>query len=231
MSNESEFIERKEQLITYYRNAGYIDSQEAVRAFLAVPREEFIGPNPKQLAYVDRPLPIYENQTISAPHMVAIMISQDILDLHIGDLCLEVGGGSGYHAAVIAEMVAPTNSNKKKWGHVYTIERLGKLVKFAEENLKRTNYDDRVTVIEGDGSLGLPDKAPFDKITVACAAPDIPPPLLEQLKPGGRLVIPISSASQYYQELKVITKRKDGSLKSETKSSVAFVPLIGKYGY
>ncbi|HUT81291.1 MAG TPA: protein-L-isoaspartate(D-aspartate) O-methyltransferase [Candidatus Bathyarchaeia archaeon] len=231
MSDESNFNERKEQLIAYYKNAGYIDSQEAIRAFLTVPREEFIGSNPKHLAYVDRPLPIYENQTISAPHMVAMMISQNILDLHISDICLEVGGGSGYHAAVIAEMVAPTNSDKMKWGHVYSIERLGKLVKFAEENLKRTKYDNRVTVIEGDGSLGLPDKAPFDKITVACAAPGIPPPLIEQLKPGGRLVIPVASASQYYQELKVIIKRKDGSLKSETKGGVAFVPLIGKYGY
>ncbi|MHA1220471.1 MAG: protein-L-isoaspartate(D-aspartate) O-methyltransferase [Candidatus Heimdallarchaeota archaeon] len=231
MSKDDKLMERKEELIANYIRNGYIDSEEAIRAFRIVPREDFIGQNPKRFAYMDRPLPIFSNQTISAPHMVAMMISKSILDLQIGDVCLEVGGGSGYHAAVIAEIVAPTGSDKNKMGHVYTIERIEKLVDFAKANLKKTGYDDRVTVILGDGSLGLPEKAPFDKITVACAAPELPPPLIEQLKLGGKLVIPVATKAQYYQELKVFHKQKDGSIKSTTKCGVAFVPLIGKYGY
>lgn len=225
-----ELKQEKEELIKKFIRNGYIDSDEVVKAFRKVPREKFIGNNPERLAYFDRPLPILSKQTISAPHMVAMMVSKDILDLQVGDICLEIGGGSGYHAAVIAEIIAPSNVDKSKWGHIYTIERLEDLVYFARDNLKDTNYDDRVTVIHGDGSLGLPDKAPFDKISVACAAPEIPPPLIEQLKLGGRLVIPVAGHS-YYQELKVINKSEDGSLETKTKCGVAFVPLIGKYGY
>ncbi len=230
MTEEQKLKERKEELISHYKKNGYLKSEEIISAFRKVPREHFIGSNPKRLAYLDRPLPIYSNQTISAPHMVAMMVNKEILDLKVGDICLEVGAGSGYHAAVIAEIVAPTGTDKSKWGHVYTIERIEKLVNFAKDNLKNTGYDDRVTVIYGDGSLGLPDKAPFDKITVAAAAPEIPPPLLEQLKPGGKLVIPVGGKG-YYQELKVIAKNKDGSISSATKCGVAFVPLIGKFGY
>jgi len=228
--DERKLQDQKEQLIARYRMNGYIKTQEVIRALRMVPREEFIGPNIKRMAYLDRPLPILAGQTISAPHMVAMMVSKEVLDLKIGDRCLEVGAGSGYHAAVIAEIVAPTGTEEKNWGHVYTIERIKELVDFAKANLERTNYTSRVTVIHGDGSLGYPEEAPYDKITVACAAPDIPPPLLEQLKPGGRLVIPVAGGG-YFQELKVIFKRKDGSIKSETKCGVAFVPLIGKYGY
>ncbi|MHA1630083.1 MAG: protein-L-isoaspartate(D-aspartate) O-methyltransferase [Candidatus Heimdallarchaeota archaeon] len=228
--DEWKLQEEKENLIAHYKMNGYIKSPEVVRAFRMVPREEFIGKNLKRMAYLDRPLPILAGQTISAPHMVAMMVSKDILNLQVGDKCLEVGAGSGYHAAVIAEIVAPTGTDEKTWGHVYTIERIKELVDFAKANLERTGYANRVTVIHGDGSMGYPEKAPYDKITVACAAPDIPPPLLKQLKPGGRLVIPVAGGG-YFQELKVIFKRKDGSIKSETKCGVAFVPLIGKYGY
>lgn len=230
MTKDQSLKERKEELIAHYKRNGYLKSEEIIRAFRVVPREEFIGPNPKRLAYMDRPLPIYSNQTISAPHMVAMMVSKEVLDLKIGDICLEVGGGSGYHAAVVAEIVAPTESDKSKWGHVYTIERIEKLVNFAKENLEKTKYSDRVTVIHADGTIGLAEKAPFDKITVAAAAPEIPPPLIEQLKPGGRLVIPVGGKS-YFQELKIVFKLEDGSIKTKTQCGVAFVPLIGKYGY
>ncbi|NHK30410.1 MAG: protein-L-isoaspartate(D-aspartate) O-methyltransferase, partial [Asgard group archaeon] len=225
ISNEK-LKERKEELIANYIRNGYIQSEEVIRAFRKVPREFFIGTNPKRYAYLDRPLGISGNQTISAPHMVAMMVSKDVLDLQIGDKCLEVGGGSGYHAAVIAEIIAPTDSDKSNWGHIFTIERIKELVEFANENLKTSKYDDRVTVIHGDGSLGHAQEAPFDKITVACAAPEIPPPLIEQLKPGGRLVIPVGGRG-YYQELKVVYKEKDGSIKIRNKCGVAFVPLIG----
>ncbi|MFW9924788.1 MAG: protein-L-isoaspartate(D-aspartate) O-methyltransferase [Candidatus Thorarchaeota archaeon] len=230
MSENEKLQSKKEQLISYYIKNGYLTSEDVIEAFRRVPREKFIGPNPKEYAYLDRPLQIYSNQTISAPHMVAMMVNKECLNLRVGDICLEVGAGSGYHAAVIAEIVAPTNSDKSKRGHVYTIERIEKLVDFARENLRETKYDDRVTVILGDGSEGYPEKAPYDRITVAAAAPEIPPPLIEQLKPGGRLVIPVGGKG-FYQELKIVEKKEDKSIITRTVCGVAFVPLIGKYGY
>jgi protein-L-isoaspartate(D-aspartate) O-methyltransferase len=221
---------RKEELIAQYIKSGYIESQEVIRAFREVPREKFIGENPARYAYLDRPLRIYSNQTISAPHMVAMMVSKKWFDLKIGDICLEIGAGSGYHAAVIAEIVAPSNVDEAEWGHVYTIERIERLVEFARKNIKKTNYDDRVTVIHADGSIGLPSEGPFDKISVAAAAPQIPPPLLEQLKPGGRLIIPVGGKG-YFQELKIAEKLKNGKIVTKSVCGVAFVPLIGKFGY
>lgn len=228
--SDEKLKERKEELIANYIRNGYLKSEEIIRAFRRVPRELFIGSNPKRYAYLDRPLGILGNQTISAPHMIIIMVGKDVLDLQVGDKCLEVGGGSGYHAAVVAEIIAPTGSDESKWGHIFTIERIKELVDFADKNLKASGYDDRVTVIHGDGSLGYAQEAPYDKITVACAAPEIPPPLIDQLKPGGQLVIPVGGRG-YYQELKVVFKEKDGSIKIKNKCGVAFVPLIGKYGY
>ena len=188
MTENEQLNKRKAELIAHYKRYGYLKSEEVIRAFKMVPRENFIGPNPKKFAYVDRPLPLFANQTISAPHMVIMMVEKDCLDLQVGDICLEIGGGSGYHAAIIAEIVAPTGTEKSKWGHVYSIERIEKLVDFAKKNLEITGYSDRVTTILGDGSLGLPEKGPFDKISVACAAPEVPPPLIEQLN-----LLPISS--------------------------------------
>lgn len=230
VSEDEKFVKRKEELIANYKRNGYLESEEIIRAFRTVPREKFIGSNPKRFAYLDRPLSISSNQTISAPHMVAMMVSKKCINLNVGDICLEVGAGSGYHAAVIAEIVAPTGSDKSKWGHVYTIERIKKLVDFANENLREAGYADRVTVIHADGSLGLPEKAPFDKISVAAAAPEIPPPLLEQLKPGGQLVIPVGGKG-YYQELIIAEKSTDGKISKRKMCGVAFVPLIGKHGY
>ncbi|HUU79307.1 MAG TPA: protein-L-isoaspartate(D-aspartate) O-methyltransferase [candidate division Zixibacteria bacterium] len=230
MIEEKQLQERKEELINHYRRNGYLKSEEVIRAFRVVPRENFIGTNAKKYAYLDRPLPILSNQTISAPHMVAMMVSKDIFDLRVGDICLEVGAGSGYHAAVIAEIVAPSNVDKSLWGHVYTIERIGKLVQFARDNLANTGYSERVTVIHGDGSLGYPEKAPYDRITVAAAAPSIPPPLIEQLKPNGKLVIPVGNKG-FYQELIIVQKTDDGKIVTKSVCGVAFVPLIGKHGY
>jgi protein-L-isoaspartate(D-aspartate) O-methyltransferase len=222
--------EAKEKLIQHYIRNGYLKSKEVIRAIKTVPREGFIGDNPKSAAYRDRPLSIFANQTISAPHMVIMMVEEDILDLKVGDICLEIGAGSGYHAAVIAEIIAPSNVEPEKWGHVYAIERIGKLVTFARQNLENTGYDDRVTIIEGDGSLGYPEKAPYDKISVACAAPEIPQPLIDQLKNGGRLVIPVGGKG-FFQSLVLVRKTDEGKIKKKSLSGVSFVPMVGKHGW
>lgn len=196
----------------------YISDEKVRKAMLRVPRHKFVPESERQEAYIDTPLDIGYGQTISAPHMVAIMCN--LLELSEGYKVLEIGSGSGYNAAVMGELVGKT-------GHVYTVERIGPLVDFARENLRQTGYNN-VTVILEDGSMGYSRYAPYDRISVTCAAPRIPEPLMEQLKPGGIMVIPVGN---YSQELIRITKDSKGILHSEKKGGVVFVPLIGKYGF
>jgi protein-L-isoaspartate(D-aspartate) O-methyltransferase len=198
-----------------------------MKAMLRVPRELFVPEELRHLAYEDTPLPIGHGQTISAPHMVALMT--ELAEIEPGMKVLEVGTGSGYHAAVLAEVVAPSDEPRERWGHVYTIERIPEPAERARRNLERAGYADRVTVIVGDGSLGYPEKAPYDRIIVTAAAPDIPEPLLEQLRPGGKMVIPIGT--RYMQYLYVIEKIHDGRIKSRPVTPCLFVPLIGRYGW
>jgi protein-L-isoaspartate(D-aspartate) O-methyltransferase len=188
-----------------------------VEAVARTPRELFVPEDIKHLAYDDHPLPIGEGQTISAPHMVGIMC--DVLDLHPGMKVLDVGTGSGYHAAVMAKMVGSE-------GHIYSIERVARLAEFARHNLMAAEITN-VTVVVGDGSAGLPEHAPYDRINVAGTAPDVPEPLKEQLRPGGRLVIPVGTS---YQDLLLITRTEEG-FKIEHRGGVVFVPLIGRYGF
>ena len=152
----------------------------------------------------------------------------DVLELEKGMKVLEVGAGSGYHAALCAEIVAPTGSKSK--GHVYTIELTPELVDFAIKNLKKAGYLDRVTVFTGDGSEGYPDMAPYDAVLVTAAAPKVPQPLIDQLAVGGKLAIPLGSLFMY-QELIVIEKLEDGKTKRHRFGSVAFVPLRGPMGF
>lgn len=187
-----------------------------ISAMSRVPREMFLPEPLQSRAYDDTPLPIGRGQTISAPHMVAIMCT--ILDLQPGMNVLEVGGGSGYHAAVMGELVSPG-------GHVYSVERLAELAEAARSNLARAGSVN-VTVIHSDGSLGLPEHAPYDRISVAATAPSIPEPLKQQLKAGGRMVIPVG---EDYQELYLVTRKNGFSV--ERKMGVIFVPLIGKEGF
>ncbi len=156
------------------------------------------------------------------------MMMCDVLELKKGMKVLEVGTGSGYHAALCAEIVAPTGSKSK--GHVYTIERISELADFALKNLERAGYLDRVTVFTGDGSMGYKDMAPYDAILVTAAAPKVPQSLVDQLVVGGKLTLPVGSL-YIYQELIMVEKLENGKTKRHRFGSVAFVPLIGKEGF
>ncbi len=147
----------------------------------------------------------------------------EALELRLGMKVLEVGAGSGYHAATIAEIVGDT-------GRVFAIEYLDKLVAVARNNLIRAGYADRVTLVQGDGSLGYAGRAPYDRILVTAAAPETPPPLLEQLKSDGILVVPVGGR-MFPQELVQVRKKPDGALERNSMGGVAFVPLVGKYGF
>ena len=207
----------RKKLVEMLKLEGRIKSKEVEKAFLEIPRENFVPNEIKKYAYADTPLQIGDGQTISAPHMVAIMVEE--LDIKKGQKILEIGAGSGYHAAIVSKLVG-------KKGHVYTIERYSTLAKEAKKNLEKTGIAN-VTVEIGDGSEGLQKYAPFDRIYVTCAAPDVPKPLIEQLKDGGKLMIPIGKT---ICNLELIGK-KDGKLNYYDLGGCAFVPLIGKYGY
>jgi protein-L-isoaspartate(D-aspartate) O-methyltransferase len=160
--------------------------------------------------------------------MVSIM--NEALQLEVGQKVLEIGAGSGWHAATIAEIVAPSNAPRSEWGHVYTVEIIQGLAEFARKNIMNAGYGDRVTIICADGSLGYSEKAPYDRILVTAAAPTIPKPLIEQLKPNGIMIIPIGSV-HLFQSLIKVTKSTDGKLREENLGGVAFVPLTGQYGH
>lgn len=209
----------KDRLILSLMRMGYIDTPEVEAAMRAVPREEFVLPELRDEAYVDTPLPIGSGQTISAPHMVAIMAEK--LHLRPGMKVLEVGAGSGYHAAVASELVRPG-------GHVYTVERIESLAQSARKNLQRAAYSEEVTVVVGDGSKGLPEHAPYDRIFVACGAPSVPSPLVDQLADGGLMLVPVGS--RFYQDLIRVEKR-GGRLMRTNEGGCVFVPLVGEHGY
>jgi protein-L-isoaspartate(D-aspartate) O-methyltransferase len=194
---------------------GRVDEM-VLQAMMKVNRELFVPNACKSLAYADMPLPIGHGQTISAPHMVAIMVQ--LLDLREGMKVLDIGAGSGYHAAVMAQLVGST-------GYIYSVEIIPELVKMAGENLKAAGIEN-VTVVQGDGSLGLPEYAPYDRINVAASAPEVPKPLMDQLAKGGKMAVPVGS---YYQELVLVTK-EDGST-TQRLMAVAFVPLVGRFGH
>jgi protein-L-isoaspartate(D-aspartate) O-methyltransferase len=159
--------------------------------------------------------------------MVSIM--NEALQLEIGQKVLEVGAGCGWHAATIAEVVAPKDSPRSEWGHVYTVEIVQGLAEFARKNIMNVGYGDRITIIYADGSMGHAEKAPYDRILVTAAAPDVPKPLIEQLKPNGTMLIPIGNVS-LFQTLVKITKGINGKIKEENLGGVAFVPLTGRFG-
>jgi len=200
-----------------FRDTGSLNRRDrmspAVKAAMrAVPRHDFVEPSSRDLAYINRPLSIGHGQTISQPFIVALMT--ELIDAERDDRVLEIGTGSGYQAAVLAKLVS----------QVYTIEIVALLAERARTRLNKLGYDN-VTVRTGDGNLGWPGAAPFDAIVVT-AAGRVPAALIEQLKPGGRMVIPIDIAPGQ-QELVVIDKGEDGSIDRRSVLPVRFVPLTG----
>jgi len=159
--------------------------------------------------------------------MVSIM--NEALELKVGHKVLEIGTGCGWHASTIAEIVAPSDCPEEQWGHVYTVEIIPDLAERAKENIRRAGFEKRVTVICRDGSLGLPEEAPFDRILATAAAPYVPPPLKKQLKIGGVMVLPVGAVG-FYQTLMRL-RRVDEKFLEENLGGVAFVPLVGKHGH
>lgn len=194
-----------------------IHEQQILDAFRQVPREAFISEEYAHLAYGDHPLPIEANQTISQPYIVALMIQA--AEIGPEDKVLEVGSGSGYAAAVISRIAY----------RVIGIERQRDLVEVSRERLRRLGYDN-VEIVEGDGTKGWPQEAPYSAILAAASGSHVPESLIEQLAPGGRLVIPLGDPG-WVQELVKVTKQEDGILKQENLGGVRFVPLIGEEGW
>ncbi len=160
--------------------------------------------------------------------MVAIM--NEALQLEVGQKVLEVGAGSGWHSATIAEIIAPHDAPRSEWGHVYTVEIVQNLAEIARKNIMNEGYGDRVTITYGDGSRGYPEKAPYERIIATAAAPRVPQPLVEQLKPNGTMLIPVGNVS-LFQNLIKITKDANGAMREQNLGGVAFVPLTGEHGH
>ena len=212
--------DKKKRLIEGLISRGYISSQNVIGAMSAVPREIFLPEDQRQFAYSDTPLRIGEGQTISAPHMVGLML--ELLELKKGHKVLEVGGGSGYHAAMAASIVGNE-------GQVYSVELKKELAERGEANIRKAGLLGSVSVILGDGSKGLKMFAPFDRIMTACGAPSVPQPLLDQLKEGGIMVLPIGG--EHYQNLIRVIKKPGGEIISENHGGCAFVPMLGEHGF
>jgi protein-L-isoaspartate(D-aspartate) O-methyltransferase len=206
----------RERMVRDQIAARGVRDERVLDAMRRVPREEFIPEPLRDSAYMDGPLPIGSEQTISQPFIVARMV--EALRLRPGDRVLEIGAGSGYAAAVMAEIVDV----------VYAVERHEKLATAARERLHRVGYEN-VEILHGDGTRGWPEKAPFDAIVVAAAGPRVPETLREQLAPGGRMVIPVGTTI-HDQTLLRIT-RTGGGFEEERLDAVRFVPLVGEEGW
>jgi len=213
----ADFDQLRERMIERQIAARGIRDPAILDAFRNVPREEFVSAANQPWAYDDHPLPIEAGQTISQPYIVALMI--EAARIKPGNTVLEVGAGSGYAAAVISRIAA----------RVVGIERQHELVEVARERMTRLGYNN-VEIVEGDGTKGWPDEAPFDAILAAASGSHVPRPLVEQLAPDGRLVMPIGDPG-WAQELVKVTKQEDGVLKQESLGGVRFVPLIGEEGW
>jgi protein-L-isoaspartate(D-aspartate) O-methyltransferase len=202
-------VERRHMVETQLRARGIRDLR-LLQAMADIPRHEFVDPRYRDQAYEDHPLPIDAGQTISQPYIVALML--ELLQLEPSSKVLEIGTGSGYQAAVLSQLAS----------RVYTVERHPELARQAAETLSRLGLTN-VSVVTGDGSLGLAEQAPFDAIVVAAAAAQIPPALFEQLREGGRMIIPVGPPEA--QELQLVRKQ-GGKAMISMREGCRFVPLI-----
>jgi protein-L-isoaspartate(D-aspartate) O-methyltransferase len=209
--DSDDFEGRRDRMVDSLAERGRIERSETIEALKAVPRHEFVPEGRRESAYADRPLPIGNDQTVSAPHMVGIMC--DLLELSPGDEVLEIGTGCGYHAAVTAEIVGDDN--------VYSVEYYDELAETAERRLDGLDYD--VDVRVGDGHAGWPEHAPYDAAYLTCAAPELPDAVVDQLRTGGVVVAPVGTSRQ---TLVKGTKTEDGR-RREDHGAVRFVPMQG----
>ena len=213
----TDFVRLRERMVERQIAARGIRDPRLLDALRQVPREEFVSPDYGSEAYGDHPLPIEAGQTISQPYIVALMI--EAANIAPGDRVLEVGAGSGYAAAVISRVAK----------EVIAIERKPELVELARERMQRLGYGN-VSIVEGDGTRGWPDGAPYDAILAAASGSHVPQPLIDQLAPGGRLVMPVGSRA-WIQQLVKLTNLPDGQTERENLGEVRFVPLIGEEGW
>jgi len=213
----SEMGRRRREMVRYQLLERDIDDPAVLEAMARVPREEFVPEDMRDVAYADSPLPIGSEQTISQPYVVALMI--EALELSPGDRALEIGTGSGYAAAVLAQVA----------DEVYTIERHKELAEVAARRFHRLGYDN-IHVRQANGTLGWPEHAPYDAIVVTAGGPHVPEPLREQLAVGGRLVIPIG-ATLHSQELIRLRRIAPDRFRREDLGAVRFVPLVGEAGW
>jgi protein-L-isoaspartate(D-aspartate) O-methyltransferase len=218
MSTKSQvdaFAAQRRNMVDWQLRARGIHDERVLDAMRRVLRHEFVAEEQRGQAYEDHPLPIGEEQTVSQPYIVAAMLES--LALEPSATVLEIGTGSGYQTALLAELAQ----------RVFSVERLPGLAESAADCLARLGYGN-VAVIVGDGSLGLPEHAPYDAIVVSAAAPKIPPALFDQLREGGRMIIPVGPA--HAQDLQLVHKQQ-GQAAGATLDACRFVPLIGEQGY
>jgi protein-L-isoaspartate(D-aspartate) O-methyltransferase len=193
-----------------------IHDERLLAAMSKVPRHEFVSPQNWNEAYADHPIPIAEKQTTSQPYMIAAMVQA--AQIKPEDRILEIGAGSGYQTALLAELAS----------QVFAVERYASLAEAAQKTLERLGYRN-AKIVTGDGSLGLPEAAPYDAIIVSAAAPRIPQALTDQLAVGGRLLIPVGESDQ--QVLQLVQRKADGTTIVRTLEGCRFVPLIGEQGF
>jgi protein-L-isoaspartate(D-aspartate) O-methyltransferase len=213
----TDFAAEREAMVERQIESRGIRDPKILEAFRCVPREAFIAEDYAELAYGDHPLPIEAGQTISQPYIVAMMI--DAAEIKPGDKVLEVGAGSGYAAAVMSRIA----------GEVIAIERQSELAQVARQRIERLGYDN-VRIVEGDGTTGHSEDAPFDAILAAASGSHVPDTLVEQLGERGRIVMPVGEPG-YVQKLVKVTKGPRGKLIREELGAVRFVPLIGEEGF
>ena len=203
-------------LIIYLKNSKFLTDGRVESALRNIPRHEFVPESELDYAYNNEPLPIMKNQTISQPGVVTRMT--EWLDVKDGQKILEIGTGSGWQSAILSYLVGT--------GDIYSVERHPKLVKFAQENLKKFKIDN-VNVILGDGSIGYPKESPYDRIIITAACTKIPSPLIEQLSENGLIIAPVGDVSQ---SLVLLQKTSEGIVKIKNEHHYVFVPLVGKFG-